>query len=75
MLNFDRVSFDLTDQQTLKLLEAIGDGNDWPRFTDDPIINCAVDHLTSNGECPKWSQLDENTRVIYRKEVELITVL
>ena len=33
----------LTTEQLRKLVDAIGDGSDWPKATDDPKVNYAVD--------------------------------
>lgn len=33
----------LTHEQNEKFLDAIGDGHHWPQYTDDPIVNSALD--------------------------------
>lgn len=54
----------LTTEQLQKLVEAFGDGKDWPKLTDDPKVNYAVDCITQGvGDWPYDEQL-------YIKEIE-----
>ena len=51
----------LSTVQLKKLTDAIGDGKNWPKFTDDPKVNHAVDCLTSlmineEEEEPEWNE-------------------
>lgn len=60
----------LTTAQLRKLVKAIGDGNDFPRYTDDPRVNYAVDCIVQDdGDVPPY---DEN---LYTKEVEAFKAL
>jgi len=55
----------LTTEQLQKLVDAMGDGSDWPKATNDPKVNFAVDCLTSDeGDGPTY---DEQ---LYTAEVE-----
>lgn len=38
-----------TTEQLKKLVDAIGDGKDWPKITDDPKVNYAVDCIVEDG--------------------------
>lgn len=40
----------LTTAQLRKLVEAIGDGNGFPKHTDDPWVNYAVDCIVQDNE-------------------------
>lgn len=42
----------LTTEQLRKLVDAMGGGSDWPKLTDDPRVNYAVDCVVSGGELP-----------------------
>ncbi len=61
----------LTEEQERMVVEAIGDGSDWPRFTADPQVNCAVD-VKVCGMKP-WDQLTEETRFSYIQEAEIMS--
>ena len=55
----------LTTEQLRKLVDAIGDGGDWPKATDDPKVNYAVDCIVQDdGDEPQY---DEQ---MYAAEVE-----
>lgn len=40
----------LTTAQLRKLVEAIGDGNDFPKHTDDSKVNYAVDCIVADDD-------------------------
>ena len=62
------VTHTLTTEQLRKLAEAIGDGSDWPKHTDDPRVNYAVDCIVQNdGDVPFNEQL-------YAAEIEVLKV-
>lgn len=47
----------LTTEQLRKVVDAMGDGNDWPKATDDPKVNHAVDCLTvDGGDQPEYEE-------------------
>ena len=52
MRYFHRVSHDLNREQLAKLKDALGDCSDWPKHTDDPQVNYAMDCLVSFEEKP-----------------------
>ena len=55
----------LTTGQLLKVIDAMGDGKDWPKATDDPKVNHAVDCIVADeGEEPEY---DER---LYANEIE-----
>lgn len=59
----------LTEQQQIKLKEAIGAinaGNVWPKMTDDPEVNCAIDYFTAGSST--WNKLSNSEKAIYREE-------
>ncbi len=47
-----QVAHDLDREQLAKLKDALGDCSDWPKHTDDPRVNYAVDCLVSFDEKP-----------------------
>lgn len=52
----------LTTEQLRKLTNAIGDDKEWPKITDDPRVNYAVDCLTTDDDEPEYDKqlyLDE----------------
>ena len=60
----------LTTEQLRKLVSAIGDGNDWPKHTDDPMVNYAVDCIVhDDGDVPPY---DER---LYAEEIEAFKAL
>ena len=44
----------LTTEQLRKVTDAIGDGEDFPKMTDDPLINFAVDCVVMDDEEPEY---------------------
>ena len=47
----------LTTEQLKKLVDAVGDGGDWPKLTDDPKVNYAVDCVVEDdGEEPTYDE-------------------
>lgn len=55
----------LTTEQLRKVIDAMGDGKDWPKATDDPKVNHAVDCIVADeGDEPEY---DEK---LYAAEVE-----
>lgn len=61
----------LTKIQKGMVVEAIGDGSDWPKITNDPQVNCAVDVVVCGGA--PWGQLTEEVRRHYVEEVNNIS--
>ncbi len=55
----------LTTEQLRKFVHAIGDGSDWPKITDDSLVNFAID-------CVNEDEDEEPTydRQLYAAEVE-----
>ncbi len=62
----------LTKDQKKMVTEAIGDGSDWPKMTDDPQVNCAVDVVVCDTK--PWEQLTEEVKGHYIEEVEAFKV-
>ena len=58
----------LTEEQERMVVEAIGDGSDWPKFTADPQVNHAVD-MKVCGEEP-WDQMTEEIKKLYREAAD-----
>lgn len=58
----------LNETQKKMVVEAIGDGSDWPRMTEDPRVNNAVD-VEVCGIRP-WEELCDKTRKAYTEEAE-----
>ena len=50
--SYPRVTHELTAEQIEKVRDAIGDGSTWPKHTDDPRVNYAVDCLVSYEDKP-----------------------
>ena len=47
----------LTTQQLRKVVDAIGDGKNWPKATDDPKVNHAVDCIVADeGDEPVYDE-------------------
>ncbi len=47
----------LTTEQLRKLVSAIGDGSDFPKFTDDPKVNYTVDCIVQDdGDVPPYDE-------------------
>ena len=61
----------LTTEQLHKLVDAIGDGNDFPKHTDDPQVNYAVDCVVQlrmeEDQPPPYSELAHT----YVEEIKL----
>lgn len=56
---------ELTDEQAGKVVWAIGTGTDWPKATDDPKVNHAVDCIVADeGDEPEYEEK------LYAAEVE-----
>jgi hypothetical protein len=56
----------LTTAQLQKLTDAISDGKDWPKFTDDPKVNYAIDCMT----CLMVNDLEPDYHeLIYAREI------
>ena len=60
----------LTENQKKTVLEAIGDGTDWPKFTNDPEVNCAVDVAVC--DMKPWDELSKEEKETYKEEVKLL---
>jgi len=58
----------LSKEQEQMVREAIGDGNDFPRFTEDPLVNHRVDMIVCG--CPSWEELSDEERQLYFDEVK-----
>ena len=60
----------LTTKQLRKLIEALGDGSNWPKMTDDPQINYAVDCiLHTDGQCPPLNDNDYDGIPLYDEQI------
>lgn len=47
----------LTTEQLRKVIDAMGDGKDWPKATDDPKVNHAVDCIVADeGDEPEYDE-------------------
>lgn len=47
----------LTTEQLRKVVDAMGDGKDWPKATDDPKVNHAVDCIVADeGDEPEYEE-------------------
>ena len=64
------ISHTLTTEQLHKLVDAIGEGNDFPKHTDDPRVNYAVDCVVQlriqEDPHPAYSELAQT----YIEEIE-----
>lgn len=61
------VSHELNEEQLTKLKDALGDCSDWPKHTDDPRVNYAVDCLVSfEGRPPSFDEMAST----YAEEIE-----
>jgi len=64
------ISHTLTTEQLHKLVDAIGEGNDFPKHTDDPRVNYAVDCVVQlriqEDPPPAYSELAQT----YIEEIE-----
>ena len=54
----------ITPEQETKLKDALGDGSDWPKATDDPFVNYLVDWLVSDHR-----EKYEEGKALYEEEV------
>lgn len=69
----------LSDKQKQMVIDAIGDGSDWPGATADPLVNHRVDQLVMkqafpddpNEWIPAWDQLSKEEQEMYREEAKL----
>ncbi len=59
---YPRVTHELSEEQLRKIEEAIGDGSDFPKATDDPYVNFVVDCLVSFEpfERPSFAELRQS---------------
>lgn len=47
----------LTTEQLRKVVDAMGDGKDWPKATNDPKVNHAVDCIVADeGDEPEYDE-------------------
>ena len=58
----------LTAKQNQMVQAAIGDGTDFPLFTDDPLVNDRIDQLVM--DAPAWAKLSKEEQDLYHEEVE-----
>lgn len=58
----------LTPKQEQMVLDAIGDGTNWPKFTTDPYVNHAIDMLILDE--PEWEDLTKEEQNTYFEEME-----
>ena len=65
---YPRVMHELSEEQVQKVRDAIGDGTDWPKHTDDPYVNFVVDCLISfeGNERPSFEEM----KSLYVEEIE-----
>jgi len=65
---YPRVMLELSEEQVQKVRDAIGDGSDWPKHTDDPYVNFVVDCLVSfeGNEKPSFDEIGH----LYVEEIE-----
>ena len=61
----------LSKSQLKMVKEAIGDGSDWPKITDDPMVNHKVDQLVSNPELSDWTALTTEEKELYKDDTKL----
>lgn len=61
----------MTPEQQQKFKDAIGDGSDWPKFTDDAEVNYEVDRHESDKSMPTWSEATDADKALYLEEIEL----
>ena len=62
----------LNPLQQRMLQRAMGKGDDWPKYTDDPMVNYYVNLLVvDDGDEPlvSWEQLPANEKQMYVDEV------
>lgn len=60
----------LTDRQQELLEYAFGDGLNWPKITNDPEVNCAVDVIVA--EATAWRFLSVVEKQIYIIEAKKV---
>ncbi len=51
----------MTPEQETKMKEALGDGSDWPKFTDDAEVNYE----------PPWNEAGLAGQALYLEEISL----
>jgi len=56
----------LTQKQKAMVQDAIGNGLDFPKMTNDPLVNHAVDMVIC-GEVP-WEELSQEDQLLYYAE-------
>jgi hypothetical protein len=62
----------LTKEQLDRIVEAIGDDSNYPKMTDDPIINFYVDVETGvEDEYREWEDLPDPEKKLYEVEALL----
>lgn len=61
----------MTQEQEAKMKEALGDGSDWPKFTDDAEVNYEVDRKVSDPTMPPWNEASLAEKALYLEEIEL----
>lgn len=62
----------MTPEQAQMVKDALGDRTSWPKMTNDPIVNHAVDR-EFDGKLPAWDELTEVERQIYISEARINT--
>ena len=62
----------LTTEQLRKVVDAIGDGSNWPRATDDPKVNHAVDCIVADEIHDEQPPYDEP---LYLAEIRAAKIL
>lgn len=66
------MTHNLTTEQLRKVVDAMGDGKDWPKATDDPKVNHAVDCIVADeGEEPEYDEKLYAAEVEASKELQL----
>lgn len=57
----------MTHEQLLKLIKALGNGENFPKITDDAQVKATVDYLISKGI--PWEYMKPEEKNIYLAEV------
>lgn len=64
---FRKATATLTQTQMKFVKDALGDGQDFPKFISDPRVNHAVDVLVC--DYPPWEELSSGEQSLYFDEV------
>ena len=66
----------MTPEQEVKMKKALGDGSDWPEFTDDAEVNYEIDRRISGldkefDHMPPWDEASLAEKALYLEEIQM----